>query len=976
MASQNSFMTMRKAIVVLCLIFNISGSLYAHNLMVLDGYLENQQSKQSVLRSGDQPINTKQILQQSEQLFAEQKYYEAIALLEKYKPQFDKNHPDYSYLLISLGSLYAGTGNYQKGEAYYLEAKAIRGKTLGKEHPDYLMVIGHMGTAYEAQGNYPKAEACYLELKTTFEKTLGKEHQNYAIALNNLGNLYQNIGDFRKAEIYLLEAVPIFGKTFGKDHPYYGTILNNLGLLSQTLGNYQEAVKYYLEAIPILEKTTGMQRAMYAMLLSELGGVLQKVKSYPEAEAYYVEALSIFEKALGKEQPQYVIILKNLGGLYLEAGNFQKAGVYLTEAKTVWEKLYGKEHRDYAIILNDLGALYFYMGNFPDAEKTYAEAKSIWEKTMGREHFTYLALLNNIFFSYLNTKKYSKAETLKDEADRALILQVNKNFAFLSDLQRSMLWDQNKYNFEASYSLTHLYPTNTTIARSYNNTLFTKGLLLRTTNGVRDAIYSSGDKTIINKYEQLGDIRSQIDFLQKKESPDIRMIGALEIRADSLDKILTIASGAYNEAKADMSSNWLNIRATLQPGETAVEFVHFRCYNQGWKDSTFYCAMVLKKDSKAPVWIPLCEERQLQALAKRTDDVQEDTKALYSGTNGTELYRLIWQPLEKELKDVRTVYYSPSGMLHQIAFAALPVNNSMLSDKYDLQLVSSTREIVRLKKEKPGILPQGTAAVYGGLWYDADRDQLIAEAKKSNLTLPQKEIGAEFAVAVLPKDRTRGQAWDYLAGTETEAKYICDYLKGRNIPNRLYTETAGNEESFKRLSGTSAGIIHLATHGFFLEDANDDNNREVIRTLGGHQKVFENALLRSGLLMAGANRAWTREGIIEDIEDGILTADEIARMNLAKTRLVVLSACETGLGVVKSAEGVFGLQRAFKLAGVETLVMSLWTVPDEATSELMSAFYKLWLSGKTKRDAFAMAQRQVREKYKEPFYWAGFVMMD
>jgi len=189
--------------------------------------------------------------------------------------------------------------------------------------------------------------------------------------------------------------------------------------------------------------------------------------------------------------------------------------------------------------------------------------------------------------------------------------------------------------------------------------------------------------------------------------------------------------------------------------------------------------------------------------------------------------------------------------------------------------------------------------------------------------------------------------------------------------------STGNEESFKRLSGTSVGLIHLATHGFFLEDVESEYNREIIQMLGGRgDRATNNLQLRSGLLMAGANRAWTGEEVIEGIEDGILTAEEISQMNLIKTQLVVLSACETGLGEAKTSEGVFGLQRAFKLAGVETLIMSLWTVPDDATADLMIAFYQLWLSGKTKSEAFAEAQRQVREKYKEPYHWAGFVMMD
>jgi len=204
-------------------------------------------------------------------------------------------------------------------------------------------------------------------------------------------------------------------------------------------------------------------------------------------------------------------------------------------------------------------------------------------------------------------------------------------------------------------------------------------------------------------------------------------------------------------------------------------------------------------------------------------------------------------------------------------------------------------------------------------------------------------------------------------------------LKQKRIPTEYYTGNAGNEESFKHLSGTKTGVIHLSTHGFFLPDIENKAVEDIVQRLGGaKEKPFENSLLRSGLIMSGANNQWlAKEYIMQDgVEDGILTADEISRLNLINTKLVVLSACETGLGDVKNSEGVFGLQRAFKLAGVESLIMSLWKVPDDATSELMTNFYHQWLSGQTKQNAFKAAQQKVREKYKSPYYWAAFVMMD
>jgi CHAT domain-containing protein len=218
----------------------------------------------------------------------------------------------------------------------------------------------------------------------------------------------------------------------------------------------------------------------------------------------------------------------------------------------------------------------------------------------------------------------------------------------------------------------------------------------------------------------------------------------------------------------------------------------------------------------------------------------------------------------------------------------------------------------------------------------------------------------------------------FLGGTAIESLRIQQQLKTRNILNTRYTGSEGNEESFKQLDGAKTALIHLATHGFFLEDVErKPDDREPVQRMGGggQQKAVENPLLRSGLILAGGNHAWSGTPV-EGVEDGILTADEIARLNLTGTRLVVLSACQTGLGDVNNGEGVFGLQRAFKLAGVETLIMSLWDVSDSATSELMTVFYEQWLSGRSKQEAFKEAQRRVREKYPAPFFWAAFVLMD
>ncbi|MDR0394836.1 MAG: CHAT domain-containing protein [Tannerella sp.] len=390
---------------------------------------------------------------------------------------------------------------------------------------------------------------------------------------------------------------------------------------------------------------------------------------------------------------------------------------------------------------------------------------------------------------------------------------------------------------------------------------------------------------------------------------------------------------------------------------------------------------------KSPAWIPLCEEKELQsALHTTTRNTQLQIDTLYS-VRGGQLYRLVWQAIEKELPNVKNIYYSPSGLLHKIAFDALPAEqeNLLLSDRYNLHLVSSTREVVRLKKETSAVAVRDTATVYGGLYYDLLQSTMAATTKTYSAKPNEgnsryidrfRKRGDELPDAGL---RSGLSEWQYLPGTETEAAQITASLENKRIPHRYYTEDKGNEESFKHLSGTPTGVIHLATHGFFLPDTENKVVGDILRNLGGNrEKPFENPLFRSGLILSGANKQWlAKEYIMEEgVEDGILTAEEISRLNFMKTGLVVLSACETGLGDMKNSEGVFGLQRAFKLAGVKSLVMSLWKVPDEATAELMTTFYNEWFSGATKQNAFKTAQRKVREKYKSPYYWAAFVMMD
>ena len=952
----------------------------------------------------------------------------------------NKETEDYINITNSLGNIYYTIGDYEKAETVWIETKELRERVIGREHPDFANSISNLGLLYWAAGNNEKAIFYWEETKILRENIYGKEHHNYARSLNNLGLIYSNIGDYSKSELFHLEAKEVFEKVLGKEHQDYAGSLNNLGILYHNMGDYQKAETYYLEALTIREMISGKEHLHYAQSLNNLGALYYNLNDFKNAEIYWLETNKIYENLLGKEHPVNAGSLCNLGILYNSMGFYSKAESYLMESKDIRERVLGNDNFDFARTIFNIGTLYHNIGDYQKAETFFLESKNIREKSLGNLHSHYAYSLNALAILYKDIGDYQKAdkyfaetiavfemvlgkenmdyalalsefgklkfithnyifgETLITEADNILKRQVDNNFSFMSERQRVIFWDTYKENFERSYDFTNTYPYSALTLNAYDNTLFSKGLLLRTTNRIRDAIYLSNNDILIAQYDFLRSNRLSLTALKQQENPNLEMISILENRVDSLDKELTRASTVYKDFNQETSIKWQNIRDLLQHDEAAIEFVHFRLLDDkaNFTDTVLYCALLLKKDIDTPAWIPLFKEKDLQELTKRDNKISdlEYTQQLYS-ENGQNLYDLIWQPLEKELQDINTIYYAPSGMLHQISFVAIPASfdhkgtqtdvtnahkevSELLSDKYNLQLLSSTREIFRLKKETTANLNDKTAAIYGGLFYETEQSTLSSQNISNNNYSSFGRAGEG--------ERGFGIRQRFLPGTEKEAELIMKYLNDNQFDIRLFLYSEGKEETFKQLSGSQTDIIHISTHGFFFEDIDEINNDDFSNLFDAENRTtkIKNPLLRSGLLLSGSNRAWTSAALIDGIEDGILTAEEISQMNLIKTELVVLSACETGLGEAKTAEGVFGLQRAFKLAGVETLIMSLWKVPDSATADLMTTFYQLWLSDKTidgeprltKKEAFAAAQQQMREKYNDVYFWAGFVMLD
>ena len=393
------------------------------------------------------------------------------------------------------------------------------------------------------------------------------------------------------------------------------------------------------------------------------------------------------------------------------------------------------------------------------------------------------------------------------------------------------------------------------------------------------------------------------------------------------------------------------VKQALGQDEVLIDFTDYMSESEGRK----YAAFIIDKGQDYPLLKPLFAERQIDSLGIVRPDMY------YGEDYAKDIVRLLWQPLKDNLKEGSTVYYVPSQLLFQVSLESLPMEDgSLLGSHYDFVRLSSARELVKMKRHTRRT-DAHTAVLYGGLQYDMDDTAMENEAKKYDLDNLFAQRG----------DMARGDSvYHELQGTKEEIFRIYTILKGKKWNVVPYMGTDGTEESFLAMHGKSPCLLHLATHGFYYtpSKAADVN----------YLKGYTDAMSLSGLVLSGGNAAWLGKKLPKGVLGGILTANDIARLDLSNTDMVVLSACQTGQGKATS-EGLYGLQRAFKKAGVGTIVMSLWNVDDRVTSEFMATFYER-LTDKAnaldKRKAFEEAKQIVRKNHPDPYHWAAFVMLD
>lgn len=875
------------------------------------------------------------------------------------------SQPDSAYRLSQQQELYsekAGSKNYladainsqgislairgENDRALLKFEQVLKIKTELRDSSGIAGAIVNMGNIHRDIGNYTLATSCYQNSSGIYAGM--KNWQGWANAIDNLGIVLSYSGNLTGAIDYFEKAKAI--RLEKNDQRGLPTSYSNLATAYNDLGVSDKAVQWYLLAMELHTKNGNKQGIATAM--NNLAIQYKQKGNYAAAMEMYRESLLLRKKINDKNGISST--LNNIGNLYRVMNEKDSAMHYFHRSLEVRKSLNDK--LAIAFAMNNIGSYHHDLGNYDSALVYLNNALEIAQAIRSTSEIR-RALRYQFATYYRRAAIPTAAEKLRGLMEiRQKDIEINLALLAETDKEKYFATMEEDFLLHDAFMVNHNSTRPDLTIQSYNQALLLKGLILRGSGNLRADILASKDSLLIESYYSWLTVKRKIAkaYSRGKDAT------ALEEEAQSLEATLIRKSSAFKQQLEEKNVDWKQVQHSLVKGEAAIEFLRIPLLDlqrseNNLPDDVMYVALVIKKDFPQPLYIPLCKEEQLQALiAQKSSGRKTKIESAYTFSGRESLYSLLCKPLEPVLNDVRTIYFSPAGLLHKISFSAIRNRDGRyVSSVIELNPLLSTGSLIQRKKSSASGI--GPLFLFGGVDYS---DTLNANV-----------------------------VWTFLEGTLTEVESIQRKALQQKKSVKKFTGKNAGEAQFKSCSGEK-GILHIATHGFFYPDpsaAKDTTHVEidaetVFRSGARKEKDLfflssPHSMMRSGLVFAGANKLWSEHSVSESEEDGILTAQEIAGLDLSGFSLVVLSACETGLGDVRGYEGVYGLQRAFKVAGAHYLIMSLWEVPDKETAEFMELFYGVLLKNGNIRKSFQIAQNGMRKKYS-PYYWAAFVLVE
>jgi len=892
--------------------------------------------------------------------------------------------------LNNLASLYMRMGNYVEVEPLYKKAAGILLKISGEDQPDYAIVLNNLAKYYYYIGRYPEAESTYQKSLDVSRKAVGEQHPIYARTLNNLGSVYEAMGNYARAEQLYQQALRTITSKSGKDSTDAAAALNNLGGLYKTIGDYGKADSFYRQSNEVWRAAVGEKHPEFAASLNNMADLNYWMGKFDAAEQLYVKVLQIQKSSLGEKHPDVALSSQNLAVLYVKMGRYPEAESLYRQSLDIWKSALGNRNPNVALALQNLALLYVKMGRYEEAEPLYREALEIYVAVLGKDNPDVATTLNNLAALCAATSREGQALELMKQAEGIYDHLIRQVFTFASETERMGYVAVLRGDMDSFLSLIsqHLADSPAAVADGLDMVLKRKAIVAEALAAQRDAILGGRYPDLAPALRRLRTLNAQIAQRIMSgpgpEGPEAhrQLIEKWSAEKESLEVFLAGHIPEIDLERKLTEANRAKVAGALPEGTVLVEFVRFNPFDfkaipaKGqpvWKAARYLVFVLLPGQPDNIQMIDLGE-------ADLIDDMISDFRGEITGRAekpdgqaergvrgavmdvGPKLREALFDPLKKVLGDRKRLILAPDGDIYRLSFSVLPADKERyIIDDYHISYVGAGRDILRFGS---GFTPGASAPMV-----IADPDYDLEAGAKSVQTDTGASRERQFR-DVFPSHFER------LPGTRVEGDHVAAMLGVKALEGGSATKRSVEDARSPR-------ILHMATHGFFLPDQRRppgakefqaNRGRSGAANLAGPQsRGIENPLLGSGLVLAGYN-PWRKGKVLSpEVDDGILMAEDATGLDLLFTDLVVLSACQTGLGDIKAGEGVFGLRRAFLLAGAKTLLMSLWKIPDEETQMLMEGFYKRILEGKPRAEALREAQLEVKAVSPDPLFWGAFI---
>ncbi|CAA7616158.1 tetratricopeptide repeat protein [Magnetospirillum sp. SS-4] len=867
-------------------------------------------------------------------------------------------------------------GDYAAAEAMAREVLEQQTARLGAAHPNTVAALSSLASIYRKQGRLVEAEKAFQDAWERYRKILGENHRSTVIAANNLGEILEKEGIYERAEPFLRGALEGSRKSFGETHPTTMTTMNNLALLYESQGVFDKAEPLYQSVIAVFSKTIGPKHPDTIASTNNLAYLYMLKGEYDRAAAMFRQVHEAWVKAYGPRHQNTLKALNNLARATHRLGKLKEAEPLFNQALAARRAVLGETHIDTLRSMHDLAALHRSAKRLKEAEDLLRKTLALNESVLGPAHpYT---------FETLNTL----AAVQEDKGDAKAAAETRKTtFTRRTDFLNRVLYvtgDNAREGYVrlhspelASYVAALSRLDESAAGRALLEvSLNRKGLLLKVASEIQQITRLSRDPELTRMTEELAEARKRLAALtlsgptEETKNNHIEVVNKLEEDIDTLQGNLGRASARFQRTVKSIAVDDL-VKALPDDAVLVDFFIH------GEDGQQKLVAGVLRKDAGVPVF-GLVKFDSLAAidaaiLKYRAEIQNEDVDFDDLLDIGEEVHKLVWQPLERLLGGRAKVYVVPDGSLNILPIAAMvEKNRKYLIERVDLHVLNSTRDL----------LPSPVKAASGGYMINAGPDYNTEEVVGKETLEKARSRSANPDVMNAVRGMSsgmRGLKFDPLPGAEKEGQLIQKTVEGQGKATTIYSKGAAQEKVLREMSQPPE-VLHIATHGFFLK-ADDTLRKRLLKLQRSSDFSFpppgDNPLLRAGLAFAGINSNAGVLGEIDTDNDGVLTALEVLGLDLAGTRLAILSACETGLGEVHEGEGVYGLRRAFQEAGVQSVVSSLWEVSDAGTQTLMAALYKRLLAGKTPHDALREAQLEMlrNPQWSMPYIWSAFFMV-